>query len=435
MDSTSKYTNKMWHMVIDSDFTSASYPSFVPTTSTFTDRRVFDASFSSSGQKNPNWKWQIRHGYNATTSFVASGCSDDPSPWVHCHLDGIQMYAPTGVIVQVVSGELSGYPHIHAPPEHASLDSSFASRVENRCTVKFLNRAQDILSSIEAGQDLGEYKETIHSIHKPLSSLKSGMINYLEKLRKLKRSSKNPASLRKILTDTYLEFHFGWQPLADDVAKLIADAGRYRFPQYPVSASAGDIYQADEGQFQRTAGSFPGALEWSERTTHEFSVRRKGVIRSNAANGQIGRAQALRLTPENWLPTAWDLLPYSWIADYFVNIGDILQGLSFISSNLIWGSRTARIKTKIHSSDVYYRPAIFGDGYPYVWVTQNFSSGGGSYDGWRTSLTRSSFSGGDLVPSLEFSIPGSKYPFLNIGAILSQRATSIVPFFKLTKNK
>jgi hypothetical protein len=69
------------------------------------------------------------------------------------------------------------------------------------------------------------------------------------------------------------------------------------------------------------------------------------------------------------------------------------------------------------------------DGFTTYFVNSQSIFGGNAILKSRT-VSRSTFSGDDLVPSLEFKIPTSKYPFLNVGALLLQRGRSLVPFWK-----
>ncbi|DAD52021.1 TPA_asm: maturation protein [ssRNA phage Zoerhiza.3_1] len=382
---------------------------------------------NASGSKNPRWKDQIRLGQNATTGFTGIDFDVSDSVWANGTQELLYRDETTKKMGYTKS---EGYGYATVFPPSVGNSGSVAASVDNRAKRKFLDSYQSIKSSIEAGQDFGEYKETLNSVLHPLHSLQKGMISYLSKLSKVRRLGKSASALKKIVVDTYLEFHFGWQPLADDVAHLIADAGRFRFPTYPISAHASEVYGGVTSTRSFAIGFLPSTFH-RYRTTDRYHVRYKGVVRSgSSASGQIGVDQALRLTPENWLPTAWDLLPYSWIADYFVNIGDILQGLSFINADLVWGCKTVRNESTNEFSDLIFQaPPPMSDGFTTYFVNSQSIFGGNAILKSRT-VSRSTFSGDDLVPSLEFKIPTSKYPFLNVGALLLQRGRSLVPFWK-----
>jgi len=384
------------------------------------------------GFTNPGWKYDIAHSINATTPFSGVAVKCEPSVFISVGNETVAKSTldPAGTIFQ--NDDTSGTIHC-PPPSDSSPSGSLVASVRNRCIRSFLQQASSIQSSFEAGQDLGELRQTLDSMIHPLNSLKHGMISYLTQVKKLKsKHARFPHRLMKIVSDTYLEFHFGWQPLAADVASLIADIGRFRYPITPVTATATATYQGDSSNRNFGGGFLRSTIQQNYLTTYKFTVRMKGAVKSNAAmnTGQLSWAQSLQLTPERWLPTAWDLLPNSWIADYFVNIGDILQGAAFLNSSLAWGCKTelTRMETlydNVTLSDVGTPPPT------YYWETKKQYAYGGRTTSSRRKVERSAFSGSDLLPTLEFRIPTSKYPFFNIGALLAQKSRSIVPLFDI----
>lgn len=401
---------------------------------------VTDANSSSSlfvGQayadyyRNPRWKDMIKWGQNATTHEAYYGPSPTSRNFFSAGYQMSYVNLTTGNTAYKFTEVFGSFFPI--PPFNEPLVplSSVVTSVDNRCIRKFLDRASAIQSSIEGGQDFGELKETLESILHPLNSLKKGMVSYLTTLRKRRRRGIQPKVLKKILADTYLEFRFGWQPLADDVAHLIADASRTRFDSYKIKASASDIFQADSGIAYFSPGYLPDHIGAPYLTTHKYSVHMKGAVRSLARNGVIGLDQAFQLTPKDWLPTAWDLLPYSWIADYFTNVGDQLQGLAFVDASLVWGSRSVLQESKTVIKDWLYSPPKLGISEPpYKILTDTSWIYGGNYSVRATYLERNPFTGSDLVPTFELKVPTSRYPFFNMGAILLQGSVGLRPYFK-----
>jgi hypothetical protein len=263
--------------------------------------------------------------------------------------------------------------------------------------------------------------------------MKTKLLSYFSSLTKAKNRYKRSApSLAKALADTYLEFHFGVQPLVDDVAQVIADADRFRFVEYPVSASAHEKFQGASSTFTPFIGLWASTPSASQGIVSNgtYSVRYKGAVKSGcSASGRLGHVQALRLLPKDWLPTAWDLLPYSWIADYFANIGDILQALSFCFQDLTWGCKTIRTETVTKVSDFSLKSPFVPDPSIYVVVSDDRWAYGGSSTFSVKTFSRSALVSSDLIPRFHFRIPTGKYPYLNLAALLIGRARKLVPFF------
>jgi hypothetical protein len=383
------------------------------------------------GYKNPRWRYQTAHLQNATTTFSGLDWSDDPQPFVSLEQSVTYRRQSDGAVVYAVaSAQYSGMTSVTAPT-YTDPPTSVVTDVTNRCIKDFLRSVDSAQSSFEAGQDLGEWKQTLESVHHPLNSLKTSLSNYFLSLSNKKRKFRNKNDLKKVLADTYLEFHFGWQPLVADVSQAIADIGRFRFPAVPVRGRAKSTYSS-------TATTVAGGYEAPITHTHSYvetstyETRFKGMLRPRnlGSDGRLSLAQSLQLTPDKWLPTAWDLLPYSWMSDYFINIGEIISGLSAaMSIDLAWGVNTTR-----HHVDRSYNevkmpdPYIQEPGYDMIYHVN--SAYGGTCQTWFKHVERAPLLLSDLIPRLEFSIPGTKYPFFNMGAILLQKAKPLVPFFR-----
>lgn len=382
---------------------------------------------------NPRYRDQIAHAQNATTSFSGSR-AQGKTGWYTMLVDYSIVDNATGKTTSTFTGETYGtYNPAVSLDTTDSAGAAVKARVNNRAIRKFLDSCASAQSSFEAGQDIGELKETLESIHRPLNSLKSGMLNYFAALKRKSRRVNRLSKLEKVIADTYLEFHFGWSPLADDVASLIADAQRFRFPLIPVRGQASETFLGSSRQLSNSNPGYtsvaPSAVTIQSKSV--YSRRLKGVVRVPTVGGRISLAQSLQLTPKDFIPTVWDLLPYSWMADYFVNVGDILQALSFRFADLAWGDDVTRTHNSISVSDIFYigKPPLplnshFGK-------LKLFTLGGSSNLDFVT-FQRTPLIEGALLPSFSFRVPTSKYPFYNMGALLSSRGISVSKY--LSKN-
>jgi hypothetical protein len=163
------------------------------------------------GSPLPSWRSIIRNGGNATTQargikttvekkyFSMGATYKVKDSWVSLGL-------PPGTIEL----SMAGFPSIPAPSFEGP-DTSVDTKTYNRCLRKFYDACQAARSSIESGQDLGEYRETLRGLMNPLSSLRSHTLSYFDTLKKVRRRTRGSASLKKALADTYLEWTFGWQ--------------------------------------------------------------------------------------------------------------------------------------------------------------------------------------------------------------------------------
>lgn len=393
------------------------------TDSTYLDQRT--------GSDLPRWRDIIRQGGDATTGFTGTAYSEPFDGWVSGTLQLVQVRKADGH-QRGATYQLDGIFEVDYPPSFTtSPGNAIKADVKNRVIRRFLDAVDNAQSSFEAGQDLGEYKETLHSIQRPMGPLRDKILSYLDQVKKLgPRSKRNKQSLAKAIADTYLEFHFGWQPLVDDVAHAIADCGRFRFPVIPVSASSHARFQVRDVTWHSQWPFFPVGYTRKYRETSTYFLRYKGgvKVKNLMPSGQISLAQSLQLTPDKWLPTIWDLLPYSWMADYFINIGEVIRGFSALSTDFSWGCVTERNRTdRTYSEYVQDRYASDPNG-PVSDVYVGQSTFGGAGNTWVQDVVRSHLDGTSLVPELRFTVPTSKYAFANMGAILVQRGSKVTNF-------
>lgn len=154
--------------------------------------------------------------------------------------------------------------------------------------------------------------------------------------------------------DEFLNIEFGWKPLISDAKKLAhgvlnaerllrqyeRDAGRsvrrsFTFPtERRVNTTENGPATPSASLGNLLDGSTPGTLV----RTDEFQCKRwfKGAFTYHLPMGYNSRKEVdrysllakqvlgLELTPE----TLWNLAPWSWLADWFTNAGDVISNVS-----------------------------------------------------------------------------------------------------------
>jgi hypothetical protein len=376
------------------------------------------------GVQNPYWKTQVRNGQNATT--VADGKRFDYSiARVTGHATATFPYGNDGgdYVQDTYNavGRLNSIPNFYSPEP----DQDTFEEVTNRAIRKFLDSCQAARSSIEGGQDLGEYKETLHGFEKPAAALQDYVFSYFPRLKK-GLAERGSRSVAKVLSDTYLEWNFGWKPLVQDLADAyvgLQNAARH-MPTVPVQGKATKHWTGDNIQILDGIGFAHVYYNYQRYGT--YSVRIKGSMKTGATeSGRLSKAQILGFTPERFVSTVWDLLPYSFIADYFVNIGDTIAAYSFPFADLSWGCYTSRSvgSARIGGAKMELPADVPGDRTFSGLVNQS-----GNSETTVTSFNRSPLTNSMLIPRFRFSLPTSNKPWYNMLAILVSRA---VPFVSL----
>jgi hypothetical protein len=266
-------------------------------------------------------------------------------------------------------------------------------------------------------------------------------INLLAKARK--RLSGTSQQMKKtysgIVADTYLEYAFGIAPLISDT-KAIAEA----YARFNHEASGGYIPTrtrvTGKGETTVTANQVTVGQVSSCAIVYKTTLKREttfgckyvcGLSTSHfAAFGTNDRLiQLLGFTPGSWIPAIWEVVPWSFLIDYFTNIGDILQASVTSTAGVTWISKSVKTQTKWSS----YSPVdptltaarVKADGY-------TVGSGGGScgsYEAIRTTLVRTVPTTLGL-PSFSASLPSEASKYVNMAALLLSRreASSIARF-------
>jgi hypothetical protein len=178
-----------------------------------------------------------------------------------------------------------------------------------------------------------------------------------------------PGRTSKKLADEYLNVEFGLKPLLNDITGIVQtqreatkllrqlerDSGRhirrrYRFPEertIETLSAPGEVRQPYPPiSTQHYSGSSRGAYTWRRETVkriwfsgcysylyHQGQTLWDKLVR---AEQEGNRLYGLRLSPE----LAWELAPWSWLADWKSNAGDVITNLSAFSRDglvLRWG--------------------------------------------------------------------------------------------------
>jgi hypothetical protein len=380
-----------------------------------------------SGNRLPNHAALIREGLNATTPLSATQARSDSPGFIDA---AVQYSRVLGSPTRIQGAELYGITPLQNPdPGISSPPAGVVTDVSNRAKRKFLKKAEAYRSSVEAGQDFGEYKETIKGLTHPLQSLRHHVLSYFDSLKKLSRYKRHGIVPIKAVADTYLEWTFGWKPLVSDIAQgFVGLQNRSRFvDRQTIGCSAKATHSASTSN-NATVNTAGGILQLSQdsRRYSEYKIKLYGMIRTGAQGGIVSRGTTLQIDLPHFVPTVWDLIPYSFIVDYFVNVGDIITALCTVNQTVVWAGESI-VQTDVREFSpprhvLFYTPAQATLDYSYV--------RGGHCTVTRKTVTRSIAPLSYFLPQVEFSLPDSSKPWLNIGAIISSRLAAVIPLFR-----
>lgn len=293
---------------------------------------------------------------------------------------------------------------------------------DNVAKVKAYERVNQIYTAFQGGVFLGELSETLRMLRDPAKALRKGIDDYLTGLKKVRHRSRSYK--RRYLSESWLEYSFGWSPLIGDIrdASNYLDKRRRRLEQTLVRFRG--FGSNESASFSSFTGLSVGAAgyRWRTRTKTDTTVAYYGAVKSRASGTHSVDADLLGFTPRSFAPTAWELIPYSFLVDYFTNIGGVINAWSNQNTDFAWIARTVRRSSVRETVDAHKNFTTSSD---YLIYHQTFSPG---Y--WRvtnTAVNRASLNSLG-IPSVQFELPGFGLKWLNLGA-LARTHRSLTPFF------
>lgn len=144
-------------------------------------------------------------------------------------------------------------------------------------------------------------------------------------------------SAKKSLANNWLEYHFGWVPLIKDIYACIDVFQNPIKTLTPFGTAKSSYYK----EFK--AGAFPN------NTTETWSclIRARMGAQVSISNPNLWLANNLGLV--NPAGIAWELVPFSFVVDWFVNVGDVLS-----SGTDLLGLSVTNAYTVTHAKIVYF---------------------------------------------------------------------------------
>lgn len=381
------------------------------------------------GVDNPDWRVDIRKRRNAGTALYADREKRSSNYWT------VYWDAPWPPSCGAQYFGRRRWRRLEGT--YVSFDTTLNSgaltdNTDNLALTKVYGKLNDAMRGLEGLVALGELAETLRMIKKPGQGLREGLNRYLDDAkRRVKRLQRNrgrgvPPSqsgvtrASKVLADTWLEHVFGWGPLISDIEggvkslNLLAERNLFPMDVVTAQADAPAVSQLSTARLLYGDAS-PVYAYWSKN--RKVSTRYRVAIALEPRTLTRAALDSFGLNARSFVPAVWELIPYSFLIDYFTNIGDIVSSFSVNRSRILWIVKTIR-EEYVNSIDSVFANSFFGaDGTTKFEVKPSAS--------WQKVVVRRSTPVSLNYPSLDFEIPGlSSRKWLNIGALVrSGRST------------
>lgn len=190
------------------------------------------------------------------------------------------------------------------------IDSEIDSAVQ-KCmagVVSELNSTYDLLT------ELAEFSSTLELLVSYLDKIRHPLKNYRDAVKKLKKSKLPEVEIHNAAASLWMQYRYGIMPIVMSVKDIIKT----------MDTMLG-VYRTVRKK-EQVLGSKPKSLP-DDRMVLQDNM--SGVVTVRAVGkGRYSVDAGLRLVDLikfNWITTAWELVPYSFVIDWFLNVGDVLD--------------------------------------------------------------------------------------------------------------
>lgn len=358
------------------------------------------------GLNSHDWKERIRRHAQATNFLLAT--EDSYSPGGGFATIRYRNNSTLNTFGREISG---GWVRATRP---GNPDQLSVSQAQSNAKMTFLKKVYESQTEFQTGVFLKEFSKTLSLVRNPAHRLQNGLRFYLNQVKSSIVKGNRRASMNKA-SKLWLEGQFGWRQLYNDTlsgAKALAKANSEPWVRkIRVTGWGSDTESSNSG----IGISFsPISLATTDFFLNQVSCEIVGAVKIQNRDG--GRARQFGLFPENFVPTVWELIPYSWVVDYFTNVGDILNASAAHVGSIAWNSMTTkslcRTETRVTADNTSLSSGLT-ELYRYMDLTPSI------YE--RKRLVRTAVDDWSIDPfaSLQFETPGANWvKWLNLGALL-----------------
>lgn len=335
-------TKEIWHGELVS--TSKTGTGSNPSEPTMTTMSWKDTIY---GVRVPNYRWRIRNHLNATSSLEANQFIATNSP-------GMQVVDGYVALNQSPASYRAAW-HIGAP--HGGHITPFTTgavptgSAENDAAGAWYKSVRNKMSTFKGSVFAAESRDAKRMMWTRATKMISMISPYQRRLRRRWYAKGSRRARLKALSDSWLELQFGWLPLISDIEDA-HKALNNPTPQYK-RAKGGPVSHVtivDRNSGTATVGAITMATEYTETTRYEVTYY--GEVKARVEPRASG-LQDFGFTVREFLPTAWEVIPWSFAIDYFTNVGDIITAASYANASISWiGKRmiSSRIRTRTTTS-------------------------------------------------------------------------------------
>lgn len=362
------------------------------------------------GSNFSDWKSRIRRRANATTLLSGEKYEFNCSNGGYCY---VKQHANTDAPpVNYRFCEVRGAFVDFSASSPADPSGYFVQSVKNKVIQDVNRQIRQAQQDLQSLVSLGESGETVRMLNGVGKALFAKTDDYLRDLSKAARHL-TPQNVARTISEKWLGYRLGVLPLVSDAQGYYNSVNRLREGSPPavlVRASANSTEK--ELSLKSSFTYLDIRIDCTTEKSREYGYKLYGAVSLEGTQSPTLHS-SLGLTLREFVPTVYELIPYSFLVDYFLNLGAVIDAFALNRSGLKWMAEGEKRASVVRQTSVVQpEPAT-----PNWTIDESSISPSGPLYRSRTKVLRHIAGPGTYIPSLEFTIPGSSTQWLNTAAL------------------
>lgn len=278
-----------------------------------------------------------------------------------------------------------------------------------------ITRARTVFQGPTFLAELGEVRKMFK---KPVAALFGETMGFAKDVKKLKPILDGVRSVtaREVakrdyaaqLSNLWIAYQFGIEPLANDIASLSAGLDQ-------LANSLGSRTQMrieGKGEYFEPVAEQVYAIQGATYATQRVFSTRKSEVRLHGVYRPLPNLSAFSyfgFTLPDVVVTAYEMIPWTFLLDYFYNVNEVLRAQTQVSADVAWLEQGTRQTYEVEGAPIRgFVPGADAEVF-------SVSASGGGYLAQKIGVNRSA----TTVPRVSFSFqtPPSDEQLLNVGAL------------------
>lgn len=196
------------------------------------------------------------------------------------------------------------------------------------CLVSAIAKSKQ--AELLAGEFLADLDKTLLMIRRPLNGAVKLSSSILKRARQI-RTTHATMTAARAFSKAWLEYRYGWRPLLSDCTTVVKEFNR----KVEANRKRRLVYRAGMSRERFTTASLdvptpiPDQTNWYVKgsRTAKMSVRVSAgtIVEVEPQSNSSYYAKTNGLDAGSLPATVWEIVPWSFVVDWFVNVGDWIQ--------------------------------------------------------------------------------------------------------------